>query len=224
MSVTETKQVIENCYHCGNKGLLNIVGSHTEKFGGYFINENGEQDNDLSESFTWLMLSCPVCRFITLKQNYTNECYYDPRSDTQMFDYEVLYPENKINLHNVPKDIASSFEAALKIRNINSDLTLISLRKTLELICNEKKATGKTLDAKIQDLINSNIFPKEFKDASWIIRKLGNEAAHSNETTVHNNDVKEITNLLYTIINYLYVTPYKIKYLKEKIEDKSEES
>ena len=222
MDEGKDKQIIAQCYHCGNKGLMNIVSIHREKFGGTFVDEKGNIDNDLEEIFFWYTLSCPVCKFVTLMQKYTNEAYYNHNTDTEYYDTDIIYPENKLNLKNVPKNIASSFEAALKIKNINSDLTLLSLRKTLELICNDNNAKGKDLNSKIKSLIEDKVFPVEFEDAYWIIRHLGNKAAHADDTGVYTYDVKEIINLLYTIINYLYVTPSKIKYLKEKLkkEDK----
>jgi hypothetical protein len=221
MEEIKEKQIIAQCYHCGNKGLMNVVSVHKEQFGGTTVDETGELDVELEETFFWFTLSCPVCKFITLMQKYTNECYYNPGTNTVLYDDEIIYPENKMNLKNVPKNIATSFEAALKISNINSDLTLMSLRKTLELICNDMNAKGDDLDTKIKSLIKDKIFPIEFEDAYWIIRQLGNKAAHSDNTGVHNYDVKEIINLLYTIINYLYVTPGKIKYLKEKLQKES---
>ena len=218
MEGNKDKQIIAQCYHCGNKGLMNVVSIHKEKFGGTFEDENGNLDSDFEEIFFWYTLSCPVCKVVTLMQKYTNEGYYNSSTETVLYDKEIIYPENKLNLKNVPKNIASSFEAALKIKNINSDLTLLSLRKTLELICNDKIAKGKDLNSKIKSLIDDKVFPVEFEDAYWIIRHLGNKAAHADDTGVHTYDVKEIINLLYTIIDYLYVTPSKIKYLKEKLQ------
>ena len=95
---------------------------------------------------------------------------------------------------------------------------MLSLRKTLELICNDNNAKGKDLNSKIKSLIDDKIFPAEFEDVYWIIRHLGNKAAHTDDTGVHTYDVKEIMNLLHTVIEYLYVTPSKIKNLKEKLQ------
>jgi len=219
MTNKKKEQVIEQCFHCGNKGLMDVVATHNKRFGGTYVTDCGEIENDLMEDFIWQVLSCPVCCFVTLIQKYTCEGNYNPYINTQIYDIEILYPENKINLNNVPKNIASSFESALKIQNINSDLTLISLRKTLELICNDKNAKGRDLKSKINYLIKDNIFPEEFNDAYWIVRHLGNKAAHTDETGIHTRDVKAIINLLYVIINYLYVTPHNMKYLKEKLEE-----
>ena len=213
------EQMIEQCYHCGNKGLMNIICNHSEKFGGYYIDENGKDEYDPLEEFRWFILLCPVCRFLTIKQKYSSEeLGFNPITEEPFYEEEIIYPENKMNVKNIPKYIASTFEAALKIKNIDRESCLVLLRKTLELICNEKEAKGYDLDSKVKDLISQKIFPKELEDAYWIIRSSGNQAAHTTNINLHNYDIKQIIDILYTIIDYLYITPSKIKYLKNKLE------
>ena len=219
MKIKIKGQIIAQCYHCGNKGLMNIICDHSEKFGGHYVDEKGKEEYDPIEEFRWFILLCPVCRFLTIKQKYSSEeLGYNPITEEPFFEEKIIYPENKMNVKNVPKDIASTFESALKIKNVNQESCLVLLRKTLELICNEKKTTGHDLDSKVKDLINQKIFPKELKDAYWIIRSSGNQAAHTTNINLHNYDIKQIIDILYTIIDYLYITPNKIKYLKNKLE------
>lgn len=214
-----TTQQIEQCFHCGNKVNMNFLFSQHEKFGGTYVNERGILDNDLEEHLYWIMLLCPVCRHVTVLKKYTNECYFNPENDEQYFEKEIIFPLNSYDLRHVSKSISDSFEAALKIKNIDKDLCLVALRKTLEMICDEKSANGNRLDKKVQDLINRQIFPKDFEAAFWIIRYAGNKAAHTNKISLQNYELDEIINMLYTIINYLYIMPGKMKMLKDKLEN-----
>lgn len=213
------EQLLEQCYHCGNKGMMNVLCSHKKKYGGFYINEDGQPEKDLEESFKWIMLECPVCNQISLLEIYTNECYYDSFTNEQLFDESIIYPLNNYNLLNVPKDISNSFESSLKVKNINIDLCLIAIRKTLELICNDKHAKGNCLKTKIDYLIRINVFPKEMESAYGIIRNAGNKAAHDVLKKISKHDIDEIISLLYSIINYLYIIPKKMTILSEKLED-----
>lgn len=147
---------------------------------------------------------------------------YDSYNDIEYYDISNLYPLNNYKMDNVPIDISSSFEAALKVKDINIDLCLVGLRKVLELICKDNNATGRTLEKKIDDMIQKNIFPKEMEVAYWVIRQAGNKAVHEKKSKLTKYDIDEIANLLYSIINYLYIIPRKMVKLKGKINDEDE--
>jgi len=216
----EQEQTICQCYHCGNKGLMNVISIQKEKFGGSFVNADGVLDNDLEENFIWYTLSCPVCHFITLMQKYTNESYYDPSTDELNYDEEILYPENKMKMQGVPKSIESSFESALKIKNIDSNICLISLRRTLEMICNDKHAEGNNLYKKIKYLIQEKIFPEELENAYLVIKDFGNDGAHGGNIHLYGYEIDELIKLLYDVINYLYIMPKKMENMKQRLDVK----
>ena len=60
----------------------------------------------------------------------------------------------------------SSINHLLKGKNDNPTIGI--------LICKDKDARGRTLEAKINDLILSNIFPKDLENAFSVIREYGN--------------------------------------------------
>ncbi len=57
------------------------------------------------------------------------------------------------------------------------------LRKTLEEICADRGATGKTLYARLQDLGTKIVVPKELIEGMQELRLLGNDAAHIESNT-----------------------------------------
>lgn len=122
-------QKVLQCFYCGNSTLMDLVGEHKynwdegEGYYGYFI---------------YQMFSCPICGKVTFFQQYWDcNMFLD---DERTFIYEeILYPINKFSEKNIPAKVKDAYEAALKTRNIDSAICLISLRRTLEIICNEKK-------------------------------------------------------------------------------------
>lgn len=209
-------QILENCYHCGNKGLLNIVGTYEQNLGGPIYDEYGRQvDYDLEEYRKFYLLQCPVCKNVTLFEKYS--CVM---IDPPVIESEILYPRNKISndIEGVPSHIRSAFESALKVKNIDDSVCLLSLRRALEAICKDKNAEGNNLYEMTQDLVQKGIFPQGLEDACWIIRHLGNEAAHADEPSIHQIDVAKVIGFIDNIIDYTYSLPIRISKLKAQIE------
>lgn len=215
-------QLLLQCYHCGNKTLMNVECEVSKSFGGVKVNENLELESELQEDFKWNLAVCPVCNFPTLYQIYTNEAMITEKSNgdlKQLYEYQIIYPENKMMLSEVPKNVARAFNSALKIKKIDREVCLIALRRTIEQICIDKNAKGRTLKAKIWNLESRNIFPKDLKDSFTVIREYGNDGAHSS-AELSDYQLDELIRILYSVINYLYVIPKKSAKMKEQLDEK----
>ena len=79
------------------------------------------------------------------------------------------------------------------------------------LLCRlEGRAKGSSLYDQISDLSNRNILPSSLKDASNLIRSLGNAGAHSDELSDKWMNLTDIESLVKYILEYVYVLPQKI--------------
>lgn len=197
--------LLETCYHCGNKGLLRVLYNHEDTWGGA---------EDLEEEFNWFLLKCPVCGMLSLREDYTNEAMIDHRQN-QFYEKRIIYPKTKYDFEFAPKSIQRAFESAVKVSKIDTDICLLSLRRTLEMICKDKAAQGKTLELKIQDLVTKNILPATLDDSSWLIRNMGNDAAHADAIHYTDYEVEQIIEFVAQIITYLYELPERITRLKK---------
>lgn len=212
--VNEEDFKLQTCFHCGNIGLLRIVHKYSYNFGGPSFDEVGQiVDYDLQEHFDWFMLSCPVCHKVTLRQEYSDEYTHDFYTSI-----ETLYPQSSIDYVGVPENIKTAFEAALKVKNIDTAVCALSLRRVLEAICKERGAKGKNLERMIDDMISHQILPQMFVDACWIIRQLGNSAAHGDSRVFSMYQIDQTILFVQNIINYLYTLPVKIKKLRNTLE------
>lgn len=135
----------------------------------------------------------------------------------QELSEEILYPTNTFSSKYLPKDIKDAYESALKTRHIDTAICLISLRKTLELVCNDKGANGNNLYIKIEDLSDKEILPKELKNASKITRHFGNIGAHETNIKISKQELNKLIELVEYILEYLYILPNKIKELENKL-------
>lgn len=215
----DEKHILLECSHCGNKGLLEIVFRKEEVFGGPVVVNDFVVDDNPEEVRKWFLLCCPVCKRFTLIHRYSNEAYsFGGSSYYEQYDETILYPENKFSTLGVPDRIVSCFESAKKIKNIDLSICALSLRRTLEAICEDKDAVGRTLELKLTDLANRNILPTGLSDACKIIRKIGNDAAHSNSLTIYSHEIQKLIDFLETIIYYLYSLPIETEKIKPRVE------
>lgn len=133
--------------------------------------------------------------------------------------FDTLYPVITYQNTNVPKKVNNAFLSAIKAQHIDDVICLIALRRTLEIICKDKNAKGRTLKDKILDLTNNGTFPVIINEASDILRILGNEAAHGDDFEYDWSIVKEMVNFTQIIIEYVYVIPYRIEQIKDTIDE-----
>lgn len=205
---------LRTCFHCGNQGLMPIKYIHSHDFGGPVYDEIGNiVSHEFEEHFDWIMLACPACEKVTLLEEYTDECSRDYYTAV-----ETLYPQSTIDYTGVPDNIKSAFESALKVKNIDSAICALALRRVLEAICKERGASGNNLEAMIRDMIERNVLPKMFDDACWIVRQLGNSAAHADSTHFSRRQVDQTILFMQNIINYLYTLPVKMKGMRSELE------
>ncbi len=209
------KQVVKICTHCGNETLMNQIASKINNWDegyGYYGWDNT------------ILLQCPVCKKMTLIQESYDSAigsYIDEYGNEKDYIEEIqLYPMLKMNFNNVPKEINNTYNSALRIKNITPEISIIALRKTLELICNNQKAEGKNLESKINDLCKKEIFSSKLKDISKITKKFGNLEAHEN-IKVNNTELNYLFDFVTYIIEYLYVIPCRINELENKLNDLS---
>jgi len=136
----------------------------------------------------------------------------------------IRYPTDNVDYLNVPDEIKSAFEAAKRTIGIDYGICLVSLRRTLEMICKFEGATGKTLDAKIKNLVSDKKLPPMIEDILYIIRISGNDGAHADTIHLSDSQVRDVMNFVGTIINYLYSMPERVSILKEIVKKKEIEA
>lgn len=216
----EKELKILTCYHCGNTGLMRVEGEYKTKRGGPIHDEdNNIVDYDPVERVELRLLSCPVCQEATLYKEVYNEEY--GFTDT----LEYCYPKITVK-HDaaIPDHIQKAFEAALKIKNIDEPMCLIGLRRVLEAICKDKGAEGTDLSRMVNDLVNKKVLPEMLNDACWVVRQLGNSAAHADQTDFYKYEVERTTEFVGALIDYLYVLPNRIARFKQNVEEKLKEN
>jgi hypothetical protein len=98
---------------------------------------------------------------------------------------KVSYPAERIDFDavNIPASVVNALEEAIACHaNKCFIASAIMVRKTLEELCRERGATGKTLKDRIKALGTKVVLPTELLDGLDDLRLLGNDAAHIEST------------------------------------------
>ena len=213
------KEQVHTCFHCGNTGLMNYVGNTYWTYDEVERNALGDVIYAVQiEHEYWHVFECPVCHKPVLISEY---CFDAQES---MPEIKTEYPTIAVSRDGVPKDIYSAFESAVKTKGIDYSICLLSLRRVLEMICKDKGAEGRDLEKKIDNLIEKKIFPPMIEDACWIIRQMGNDAAHADKIRVYTYEIEQVIGYVATIIDYLYSLPHRVEKMKKKIKTRKEET
>jgi len=186
------------CFHCGNIVPMKLIGRDVSTW------DEGEPYIGVEE---WSFYMCPTCKAPTLI------CYYWQQNDkeiTSPIGRSVVYPDNLFDDRSIPENIRKAYMAAAATKSLDNSVSLLAWRRVLELTCKDLGANGKSLYDQISDLSNRNVLPVSLKDASNLIRSLGNAGAHSDELSDKWMNLADIESLVKYILEYAYVLPQKI--------------
>jgi hypothetical protein len=107
----------------------------------------------------------------------------------------AAYPALRIDFDptDVPAKVLQTFEEALTCHATGCYIAAgMLIRKTLEQVCEERGAAGKTLQEKLSALKGKVILPEALFSAMDALRLLGNDAAHVESKSYDNVGKPEI--------------------------------
>ena len=128
------------------------------------------------------------------------------------------YPFVKMN---PPISISDSFEKSfvegVKCLNVSAPFaSVVMFRKCLQIIAEDKGATGGTLKIKLESLSLSGTLTSTLESISTIIREVGNDGAHPNEFEPSIDDAKDILDFLLLLLDQIYILPEKAEKLRAR--------
>ncbi len=130
----------------------------------------------------------------------------------------------------IPVFLKGDLEEAYKCFSVKAYRgTGVLARRALQMCCIEKGAPDKRLVEQIDWLLDERIITNDLKEWAHEVRLTGNDAAHppkdvNKDSSVTEDDAKDILFLLEELIKVLYITPAIAKERKEKrIKDKNKE-
>ncbi|MDR7076127.1 hypothetical protein J2Y03_001130 [Neobacillus niacini] len=213
------ENVILTCPHCGNKTLMKLLNKYDKVTTVNMDYGEVAQFNDIFEFF-----ECPVCKDYHLYHTHwnTEEGYHDGWDIYE--DGRVLFPVTEtVYLYRLPKNVKSAYESALKVRNIDYFACVMSLRRTLEMVCKDKGAVNGQLHHKLNQLQQQGILPPLMGDVSKVIKDFGNMAAHGDQVDFDRYVVDSMFRLTNKILEFVYILPREIETARQELADLTED-
>lgn len=168
--------------------------------------------DDLTITQYWQILECPACRKNTLREGYFNDHFSD-----EGIIYKIIFPLSNNKNFNLPNAIRAAYNAAQKVKYIDSNAFAVLLGRLLDTICEDKKARGKTLFDRINDLATKSIIPDQVAKLAFGLKDFRNIGAHANLGSLSQAEIPIIEEITEIILDYVYNTPMLIENVKAKI-------
>jgi len=189
------------CEHCGNITLQEIIATPVAD----------------DHTVTYSLSRCTICDGMLLRRH--PEDWNAPLSPGgkplgKNVPFDQLWPPTLTLPAEAPDRVRQIYHEACLIRKHSASSFVVQIRRALEAVANDKKAQGKTLHAKTESLIKSDMLPPVFGEMSHISRMIGNLGAHDAEKDVTDQEVEVVDQFFRAIIEYLYVASEKIAKIK----------
>ena len=213
----------KQCYHCGNQVFMKTINELKNDV----VEDVG---NDQFHHYVcfyerWHIEQCTICDKVTITKeewNSEEEQFFQELGELLWKNHEIIYPRISFeDKHNIPKDIWSAFESALKVQRIDGTVCMMALRRTLEVMCKDKGETTGSLQRKLENLANRKIIPPVIDGIASLLRQKGNAAAHGDNVEFPEYVVKEMSDYTRIILDYVYVLPAKLKKSQQRIDKKN---
>jgi len=196
------------CGHCGNDRDMKEVakGSYNE-----WVDPGDDIGFRLEGQYYAVVKHCPRCEEISLYK-YDDANYYDE----DQYTLTLLYPRPR-DVSFLPPRVRVAYEKAQKVKSVDASFYALGLRRVIELVCIDRGATKKSLNDQITELVANNSLPQIFAGMSHYLRDLGNASAHGKDVEVEQSDVEAATDFVEAILEYLYISPAKLKRVADEL-------
>jgi len=207
-----SKQI--SCRHCGNISQMEVIGEVNDKQSGFDERYGGNYHWGTSYS----ILKCPACEKINIVSYY-----WDEEMDSDDVSYDFLYPPISNYPIGLPEEILTSYKAAERVKSIDVNAYAILMRRLLEKVCLDKKATVGTLASMLNELSNKKEIPEKLVKVAMGLKDFGNIGAHAGSGELTEKEIPIVNALCSAILEYVYSAPYlatiaenKLKTIKTK--------
>jgi len=180
-SKTENSKLSVKCNTCKRDTYHTVVRAVDYKLT-YEAEPEHVVENGLGLNGTAQIIVCDGCNTVSFRDKYffseepgPNVSIYPPREKQSAIDKLYLRDE----IYAVPRIVKTIYRETLSaIERDSPTLAGMGIRGIIEAICNEKKAKGKTLYDKLNNLVDISLLTRNGAKILHSIRLLCNEVVH----------------------------------------------
>jgi len=220
LSSTEIKY---ECGHCANVSKMLVLSKGNLDEDILETLESGNQFN-ITHYWIWHILRCPSCEKVNIYQEYWNSASdvasYDGITNTYdpYTTMERLYPQDKRIFKNLPQYVKESLRVARRLLHLEPLAAAVFVGRTIEYVCADRKAKGRSLEDKIKNLAAQNEIPPQLADMAQSSRLFRNMGAHaSGIDSISVEDASVLCDFCEAILEYVYEAPVMMEHIKKRL-------
>ena len=205
---TDSPEILQ-CGHCGNIAPMRVVAQYSQMETYY---QNGPGSYSWDEGNVYELLLCPACSSVTLR------CYFWRDNHMESFDETVinyLYPDSSKKPSGLPPKIQKAYDAAIKVKHVNAYAVLVG--RVLDMIYEDRSASGKNLYEKLDDLSRKGEIPEKLVKVADNLRHLRNVGAHADLGELTQSDEPMLSSSFNAILEYVYSAPYLVQKAEDQL-------
>jgi Domain of unknown function (DUF4145) len=158
-AIEQTSPISIRCPHCRHEGSFEAITAF----------RSSHDINPYGHSVTWAIRRCPLpaCSKIVFA--------------TSIGTGHFIFPSATIDFdsNGIPSEVLSCMEESIScFVSGNYRASALMIRRTLEIMCEERGAEGKNLSERLKSLRSKVVLPEELMEGIHHLRILGNDAAH----------------------------------------------
>lgn len=209
------------CGHCG------MSCSHSLQFDHSFNRIYDGVCEDMKDPFIFMVYECSECSGSTVLGGYESEL---EDSDLYPKPLDQFFPQSPHLGHLervvglgipgylgglVPKWLEKDYESIYPLIHQNPEAFALQIRRIVEKLANKIGAVDRrNLHDKINYLKEEGFIPDRIVDSLHSLRVFGNEGAHGSRK-FNRTESSLLDSIFRDIVNYIYISPAKIKGLKK---------
>lgn len=168
----------------------------------YFENQ-GDEHSGVDAHIGYAICTCPVCKGVTLRSYFWHD-----GMDPEDVLFKILYPAAEKTQKGLPLNVRKAYDAAQNVKHISVNAYGVLLGRVLEIVCEDRGATGDTLDQKLRNLAAKKEIPEKLVDVATGVRQLRNIGAHASLGELTEQEIPILNDLPRAILDYVYSAPH----------------
>jgi hypothetical protein len=144
--------------------------------------------------------------------------YYHSEKYPDNYNPETLWPAADKEIYGLPEKVRSAYEAAQKVKSIDTNAFAVLLRRLLEIVCHDRGgAQGKTLNEQLKELADRGELPDKLVHLAAGLRRMGNIGAHASVGELTEQEVPVLDALCRAILEYVYHAPELLNRVEQRL-------